>query len=301
MLPAPRGASGSNWPKRKVDSVAVDRDSYMQFYPSDWRGDEQLSACSIGARGLWLEFMCLAHKEAGYVRVNGEQPDDATLARLARVSVSELRKLTAEIIRRGVASRLDDGTLFSRRMVRDAQKRSTNRKNGSNGGNPSLIPSRQSRLTESVKPSVDQSDKAHIPALALSPTLTPEPTKTSELNFGLFWDAYPRKVGKHKALAAWSKLAPNDLLVSAILNALLWQRRQSGWLKDSGEFVPHPSTWINGRRWEDKPATGTSSLPSPMREGSMDWSGECQAEHDGQCPSQYQHGLKMRISSAVSA
>jgi len=24
------------------------------------------------------------------------------------------------------------------------------------------------------------------------------------------------------------------------------------WTKEGGKFIPHPATWINGRRWEDE-------------------------------------------------
>jgi hypothetical protein len=71
--------------------------------------------------------------------------------------------------------------------------------------------------------------------------------------FEAFWDAYPRHVGKAKARAAWEKIAPDAATVQRIVSALGWQRTQPAWTKDGGEFVPHPTTWLNGRRWEDEP------------------------------------------------
>jgi len=35
--------------------------------------------------------------------------------------------------------------------------------------------------------------------------------------------------------------------------ALAWQARQPGWLKDDGQYIPLPATWLNGARWEDEP------------------------------------------------
>ncbi|RNF93802.1 hypothetical protein EFK07_03350 [Pseudomonas putida] len=41
------------------------------------------------------------------------------------------------------------------------------------------------------------------------------------------------------ALAAWSK--------------------SHDWTKDSGQFIPHAATWLNGKRWEDElPVAGTA-------------------------------------------
>jgi hypothetical protein len=52
-----------------------------------------------------------------------------------------------------------------------------------------------------------------------------------------------------------------------ILTALAWQSQQESWLRNDGAYIPHPTTWLNGERWEDekpiiKPkATTTASRP----------------------------------------
>ena len=67
--------------------------------------------------------------------------------------------------------------------------------------------------------------------------------------FSEFWSAYPRKVGKGEAEKAWLKLSPPLALV---LESINWQRESREWLKDGGQFIPHPGTWLNSRRWEDE-------------------------------------------------
>jgi hypothetical protein len=69
--------------------------------------------------------------------------------------------------------------------------------------------------------------------------------------FGKFWEAYPRKVGKGQALRAW----PGDDLLPEILAALEWQKPT--W-RDP-KFVKHPSTWLNGRCWEDEKPAGAQA------------------------------------------
>lgn len=54
---------------------------------------------------------------------------------------------------------------------------------------------------------------------------------------------------RQKAIRAWDKLAPTDELVTTMANALAVQVRSQTWL--SGIGVPHASTWINNRGWED--------------------------------------------------
>lgn len=135
-----------------------DRDRFMKFYPSDWRGDDELQACSIGARGMWMELMCLAHKYGGVVLIAGVAPTDAEIARQAKVTKAEAVKYIAELLARGVASRRpEDGALFSRRMVRDARKREINKQNGEKGGNPALTGLFDEPASDSVAGSVGDS------------------------------------------------------------------------------------------------------------------------------------------------
>jgi len=72
-----------------------------------------------------------------------------------------------------------------------------------------------------------------------------------EVGFATFWHAFPNKKAKADALKAWSKLKPDDLLQASILKAIESQRQGEEWRKEGGRFIPHPATWINGRRWED--------------------------------------------------
>lgn len=76
--------------------------------------------------------------------------------------------------------------------------------------------------------------------------------------FALFWQEYPRKAAKAAALKAWQKLNPSPELVERILAHVRDHKRSQDWIKDGGQFVPYPATFLNGRRWEDDipPDTG---------------------------------------------
>ena len=97
----------------------------------------------------------------------------------------------------------------------------------------------------------------------------PNPRKRGNVHefppgFDAFWLAYPRKTAKPKAAQAFARLAPDAALMRAILAAVESQCRSEQWTKDGGQFIPHPATWISGRRWEDRidalKATGTDLL-----------------------------------------
>ena len=74
-------------------------------------------------------------------------------------------------------------------------------------------------------------------------------------DFDLFWQAYPRKTAKGLARKAWAKLAPDTATVQQMLDALVWQKLQPQWLKDGGQYIPMPTTWLNQERWEDEPVS----------------------------------------------
>lgn len=121
---------------------------WLKFYPSDWRGDPKLRMCSIGARGLWAEMICLMHEADpyGHLLINASQVTNRQLASLAGITQPDCMKFMAELESSGVYSRTENKTIFSRRMVRDAAKSLQGKEdadkrwgNGSDDGSP--IPS----------------------------------------------------------------------------------------------------------------------------------------------------------------
>lgn len=124
---------------------------WLKFYPSDWRADPALRMCSIAARGLWMEMLCIMHEATprGSLRINGRAVTDKQIATLA--GIPDAASLLIELEEAGVFSREDDGTIYSRRMMRDEEKAAQDKANGKQGGNPTL------------KPGVNPPDKAQIP------------------------------------------------------------------------------------------------------------------------------------------
>lgn len=91
---------------------------------------------------------------------------------------------------------------------------------------------------------------------------TPLPLKGDD-GFDQFWKAYPKKVAKVAALRAWRRLHyPN--LVATIMATLERFKSSPDWLKNRGAYIPHPATWLNGRRWEDElPSSNDDFFPFP--------------------------------------
>uniref|UniRef100_A0A6H1ZTE8 Lin1244/Lin1753-like N-terminal domain-containing protein n=1 Tax=viral metagenome TaxID=1070528 RepID=A0A6H1ZTE8_9ZZZZ len=71
-------------------------------------------------------------------------------------------------------------------------------------------------------------------------------------NFEIFWKAYPKKKAKGKAEGAWKKIKDPENTLTIILKAIDWQKNSPDWLRDGGQFIPYPASYLNGKCWEDE-------------------------------------------------
>ena len=76
---------------------------------------------------------------------------------------------------------------------------------------------------------------------------------TGVTDFEAFWKRYPRKTAKAEAQKAWAKLRVDHSLLELITAGLITHISCADWVKDDGKYIPHASTWLNQRRWEDSP------------------------------------------------
>lgn len=82
----------------------------------------------------------------------------------------------------------------------------------------------------------------------------PTPSKGEE-RFKAFWKAYPRKVGKEAAKKAFLRLKVTDDQLADMLAAIETQKLSFQWQREGGQYIPHPTTWLNQGRWEDEDNT----------------------------------------------
>ena len=70
--------------------------------------------------------------------------------------------------------------------------------------------------------------------------------------FEKFYKNYPRKVKKKEVEKWFLKNKPSSELFSSIMHSLEQFRGCKDWLKDNGQYIPYPSTWLNQERWKDE-------------------------------------------------
>ena len=244
---------------------------WMKWYPADWRGDPKVRACSPLARYVWLEMLGLMHEAEPYGHLvdAGRAMDYRTLSRLIGVDPGDVKGAVKELEARGVFSRTDAGVIFSRRMVRDEQRRKTLQNNGRNGGNPSLINQRDSEPLDNQGP--NQEVKPQKPdARVISdreasreeslPETTPKlnhRTSVVDFDFEAWWREVPRKIGKGQAQKAYLTARKRGV-TSETLIAGIRRYAESRQGKDP-TFTKHPATWLNGECWSDEYSPPPSS------------------------------------------
>jgi hypothetical protein len=101
-------------------------------------------------------------------------------------------------------------------------------------------PATNQQLTTNKKDKKDKKDKNNI----------------YMVQFEEFWKLYPRKVNKAKAQKAFLGLKPTEKLFKTIMASLDKAKESREWVKEEGQYIPHPTTWLNGKRWEDEIDSG---------------------------------------------
>lgn len=89
-----------------------------------------------------------------------------------------------------------------------------------------------------------------------------EPKKTADWKperFEAFYAVYPWKTHRQEAIRAWDELKPSDELLDVMSVGLARQMASEEWQRGIG--IPHPSTWLNNRRWEDQPKAPPKKVP----------------------------------------
>jgi hypothetical protein len=108
------------------------------FFVGDWMKDPELRFCSIFARGLLVDLLCILFEanEQGYAsNPDGTpRPDEQIVDAVSGGSREEKLSALAELERSGVLSRDFRGVLYSRRLARLAEVSAARKQSGSKGG-----------------------------------------------------------------------------------------------------------------------------------------------------------------------
>ena len=222
-----------------------DRSPAIQFYFRQFSGDEHVLSMNLQEIGCHILLMCAAGaSKEGYRLPNNEKvlrsicrnirrstwgPIFQSLTRGAWKLSRNRRWIEQDGLRRSFMKQQD----FSNKQKEKAKKR----------WDAVALHRHPSGIAEGMPASASASASA-------SALHTPEV-------FEQFWTLYPRKVGKPAAKKAWRGIPGADGHILEVLTGIeRWQK--SGHWADP-QFIPHPSTFLNQRRWEDQPTERKSA------------------------------------------
>src|SRR5437879_12621738 len=106
----------------------------FQFYPGDWLHESALRACSLAARGLWIDVLAFMHQGTPYghltLPATKEGAKDilrhilpAVLARMVGCGEEEVQNLLNELEDAGVFSRTSEGVILVGRWLKEKKLR----------------------------------------------------------------------------------------------------------------------------------------------------------------------------------
>lgn len=227
---------------------------WMKFYPTDWRADPALRMCSITARGLWMEMLCIMHEAhpRGWLVVNGKAFGNPQLARQVGASLEETVVALQELEDAGVFSRDANGTIYSRRMQRDEEKAAKDKSNGSAGGNPDLFKGVNPGVNPPLNPQSPESEPDPDTSSLRSDVNAParETTPQAELETVLDTERAravvehrqrikrPMTVRAAQLLAKEFAKAPDPNVAADAMIANGWQGFEVAWLENRGRGPP---------------------------------------------------------------
>lgn len=222
------------------------------FYWNDFLTD--VSEWPLEAVGAYMRLLCHAW-------VNKSIPNNvvqlAWLAHAEQESFSELWKvfICAKFIEN------DDGRLINPRMEEEREKQEVRRLQrvmaGRASGRARAVDVQMESNGRSSPVATKSEQRKEKKKLEKRKKQTEEEKKIEEA-FVKFWIEYPRKENRIRAEYYWKGLfheTPRTKrleLYQEIMKGLRTQKASPKWMEENGRFIPHPSSWINGRRWRDE-------------------------------------------------
>ena len=223
---------------------------YKRFIGDYQRDTGHLSVLEHGAYTLLLD--------AFYATERPLPENKNTLYRLVRANTKREREAVDFVLSEFWS--LEGGKWLNRRALTEIEKASTQAET-----NRIIATNRESNRATNRSTNRD-TNRATKGQPSHSHSQTPEPVTSKQPpkppahkladvpeGFSHWYDAYPRKHGKHAAIKAWKKIKPSKTAAALMTTAIRNQVDQHHFQNGRGEdFIPNPATWLNQGRWEDE-------------------------------------------------
>ena len=244
--------------------------------------DLGLRGCSPSARGIWADMLCLMHQGEPYGHLADKAGPLAMsfVAFRCGVAIRQLNSAVAELEARGVFSRTESGTIYSRRMVRDEYNRTVRAQGGQKSSKSPAVPKKKGILSSDRE--------GYLPSAEVAPPFDPEegegrfsppveiyakPENCQTAGFDPVpgWmrfkaDYPPHRLNPHMDFGVWVGVVETIELQERVLSQLPRFKRSEQWLKDGGKFVPRADKFLGCREFEMEPGPEPSAIDTRNRQ-----------------------------------
>ena len=231
----------------------------LHFYTGDLWKDDGAMLLDCEERGAWIQMLFIMHdnpQRRGYLEINNKPYPNDALARKIGISSEKIEKILEKIIEFGVGSvEKKTGILYSRRMVRDEEKRQALANNGKKGGRPKnqIINQTETKTITKLKPNPNQipedenEDESVIENEdeVIKPNNEPiYPGNVQDLNLAQsmaqdFRDLHGEDIPWYQ-IHQWADVVKNMRMFDKRTHAQIlekWEWSRQGWWKDNGVRV----------------------------------------------------------------
>ena len=230
----------------------------MKMYWGDYLGDTyHLRAIEHGGYLLMI---------AHYWRVGSLPSDPAKLAQIARMTKKEWAshgETILEFFKDGKHKRIDAEREKANEKSAKAVNAAHQRWESEKEANP-LKTLDAGNANASILHSERNANQNQIPEP--KPIKLKNTTSAASAEFDKFWVVYPRKVNKGLAMKAWEKAASKAAPALIIAAVEAWKVSKDF---PDPDFIPHPSSWLNGERWSDELSDKKQVVTAAEREAFM--------------------------------
>lgn len=227
----------------------------MPLYTGDYIRDTQHLSCS--EHGIFLKLLMHCWDQKGPAPLDERKLCGIVNARSSD-EIEAMRRVLGEFF-----VRMEDGH-YNKRMQREIE-RSESISGARSAAGKLGASKRAKQLPNKCSANAKQVYLPPPPPPPLS--LQPQPPSTNthtgpvgprrsvDDRFDRFWSAYPKKVGKDAARKAFERRRTDDDLVDVMVDAVKAQKASQQWMKDGGQYIPNPATWLTQGRWQDDAAS----------------------------------------------
>ena len=77
--------------------------------------------------------------------------------------------------------------------------------------------------------------------------------QSTEPEFNKFWEMFPKKKSKGDAYKAWIQTSGKRPPLADLLKSVVVLKNSADWMKDDGQYIPYPATFLRKWMWADVP------------------------------------------------